>query len=345
MPSVPPAPEALEARARAVEPQLTEAMAAVVALVVGDPADCAGLTVGALAARAGTSEATVVRTARLLGYPGYRALRLALAGLAARRAASAPALTGDIAVDDPIADVIAKLAHEERQSLADTAAQLSPQALAAAVDSVAEARRVEIFGVGASGLVGQDLMQKLLRIGLVAGAAADPHLAMTAAVHLRPGDVAVAVTNSGETREVLEPLRRAREAGATTVVLTSRPGSRAARLADRLLLSSAGREMELRPAAMASRSSQLLVVDCLCIGVVQRRYTSAQPALAATYRALVPRRSAPGARTSTPGSGTSGSAAPSSSAAGAVVPVAAARAAAARPGTEIPTPTPSTKRS
>ncbi|KOU18558.1 RpiR family transcriptional regulator [Streptomyces sp. WM6368] len=268
---------------------------AVAAAVAADPATCARLTVSALAEHTGTSEATVVRTARLLGYPGYRDLRLALAALAAQQeSGAAPAVTVDIAVDDPLADVVAKLAHEEAQTLTDTAAALDLTQLAAAVTALAAARRIDIYGVGASSLVGQDLAQKLLRIGLLAHAHSDPHLAVTGAVQLRPGDVAVAITHSGTTGDVIEPLRVAFGRGATTVALTGRPNSPVTRHADLVLATSAARETQLRPAAMSSRTSQLLVVDCLFVGVAQQTYDTAAPALTASYEALAHRhRSSP----------------------------------------------------
>src|ERR1041384_6096685 len=71
---------------------MPRSMQRVAEAVAKDPAGCAALTVTGLAELTGTSEATVVRTARILGYPGYRDLRLALARLAARPAAGgAPA--------------------------------------------------------------------------------------------------------------------------------------------------------------------------------------------------------------------------------------------------------------
>ncbi|GAA2615966.1 hypothetical protein GCM10010304_81720 [Streptomyces roseoviolaceus] len=70
---------ALMARARQLAPSMTRSMQRVADMVVNDPAGCAALTITGLAERAGTSEATVVRTARLLGYLSYRDLRLALA--------------------------------------------------------------------------------------------------------------------------------------------------------------------------------------------------------------------------------------------------------------------------
>ncbi|MGW6941681.1 MurR/RpiR family transcriptional regulator [Streptomyces xanthophaeus] len=293
-PSPSPAPAELRARVRALVPSMTRSMQAVAEAVASDPAGCSRLTVSALAEHTGTSEATVVRTARLLGYPGYRDLRLALAALAAQQeSGAAPAVTVDIAVDDPLADVVAKLAHEEAQTLADTAAGLDLTQLAAAVTALASARRIDIYGVGASGLVAQDLAQKLLRIGLLAHAHSDPHLAVTNAVQLRPGDVAVAVTHSGATGDVIEPLRTAFERGATTVALTGRPNAPVSHYADLVLATSAARETRLRPAAMSSRTSQLLVVDCLFVGVAQRTYETAAPALAASYEALAPRHQTP----------------------------------------------------
>ncbi|MFD5424241.1 MurR/RpiR family transcriptional regulator [Streptomyces sp. NPDC127084] len=289
-PVVPVAPAALAAKVRTLAASMTRSMRAVAEAVAGDPAGCAALTVTALAARTGTSEATVVRTARLLGYPGYRDLRLALAGIAAQQQSGrAPAVTADIAVDDPLADVVAKLAHDEQQTLADTAAGLDTAQLAAAVGALAGARRVDVYGVGASGLVAQDLAQKLLRIGLIAHAHSDPHLAVTNAVQLRGGDVAVAISHSGSTGDIIEPLRVAFDHGATTIAITCRPDGPVAQYADHILTTSTARESELRPAAMSSRTSQLLVVDCLFIGVAQRTYETAAPALSASYEALAHR--------------------------------------------------------
>ena len=285
-----PAPAALAAKVRTLGPSMTRSMQRVAEAVAGDPAGCAALTVTGLAERTGTSEATVVRTSRLLGYPGYRDLRLALAALAAQQAAGrAPAVTADISVDDPIGDVIAKLAQEEQQCLADTAAGLDPGQVEAAVAAVAAARRIDVYGVGASNLVAQDLVQKLLRIGLIAHAHADPHQAITNAVQLRSHDVALAITHSGRTTDVIEPLRVAFERGATTIAITGRPDGEIAQYADLVLTTSTARESELRPAAMSSRTSQLLVVDCLFIGVAQRTYESAAPALSASYEALAHR--------------------------------------------------------
>ncbi|MCW2875976.1 MAG: RpiR family transcriptional regulator [Sphaerisporangium sp.] len=278
-------PENLVARVRAVLPSLTPSAQMIARLILDDPATVARSTITELSAASATSEATIVRTARVLGFSGYAQLRLALAAAAATRQGPDRLVPGDLAPDDPLSDLIAKVTRAESEALEDTAAQLSPERLGHVVDAITGARRVDVYGVAASGLVATDMSQKLLRIGLSAHAFTDAHLAMTSAVLLRPGDVAVGVSCTGETPDVLEPVRHAHKAGATTVAITNNPRSALAEVCDHVLIS-AGRETAFRPGALASRISQLLIVDYVFVGVAQRTSEVSNEALRATRDAL-----------------------------------------------------------
>ncbi|GAA1301818.1 RpiR family transcriptional regulator [Planotetraspora silvatica] len=274
----------LVATVRAVLPSLTPAGRSIARLILDDPATVAGSTITELSEASGTSQATIVRTARALGFTGYSQLRLALAAASAHGRPER-LVPGDLAPDDPLADVIAKVTRAESEALADTAAQLSPERLGPVVTAVADARRVSVFGVGASGLVAADMAQKLLRIGVSAHAFTDVHLALTAAAVAGPSDVSIGVSCTGETPDVLEPMRTARRAGAATVAITNNPRSSLAETADHVLVS-AGRETAFRPGALASRISQLLIVDCVFVGVAQRTFEASEGALRATKGAL-----------------------------------------------------------
>lgn len=279
-----PTPVNLVATVRAILPSLTPAAQGIARLILDDPGMVARSTITEFSAAAGTSEATIVRTARALGFAGYSQLRFALAGAVAREAPER-LVPGDLGPDDPLTDVIAKVARAESEALADTAAQLNPDRLGLVVEAVAGARRVDVYGVGASGLVAGDMAQKLMRIGLPGHSFTDAHLALTSAALVRPGDVAVGVSCTGETPDVLAPMGVARKAGATTVAITNNPRSTLAELADHILVS-AGRETAFRPGALASRISQLLIVDCIFVGVAQRTFETSEAALRATRDAL-----------------------------------------------------------
>jgi len=281
-------PPDLQARVLAAMPSLTPAAARVASFAMDDPTTAAALTVTELAARAGTSDATVVRTARALGFAGYPQLRLALAA-AGRPGDPAgdpgPVFAEHIADDDPLPDVVHKLAALESEALRTTAATVDQAALTAAVARIGAAHRVDAYGIGASGLVARDLQQKLSRIGLNSQVHVEEHAALTSAVLLGEDDAVVAISHSGETMSILEPVRRAQERGAATIAITNDASSSLAALADHVLLA-AGRESDVRPGAMASRTSQLLLVDCIFVAVGQRLGGPARRALNLTHEAV-----------------------------------------------------------
>ena len=283
-------PSAVLVRIRGALPGLQPAEQRVAAAVLDDPAAASGLSVQALAAQASTSTATVLRFCRAVGTEGYPQLRLALAGAAAAEAALEPGQpAGDINATDSLDQVIAKIVHNEARALAETGAQLDRFALRTAVDAIAGARRIDVVGIGASGLVALDLQQKLHRIGLMAFGWTDAHAALTAVALTGPSDVLVAISHSGTTTDVLEPVALAADRGATTVGLTNFGGSPLAAAAG-VVLTTAARELPLRSAATASRIAQLAVVDCLFVGVAQRSYDAAGALLRGTYDAVQGRR-------------------------------------------------------
>ena len=283
-------PSAVLVRIRGALPGLQPAEQRVAAAVLDDPAAASGLSVQALAAQASTSTATVLRFCRAVGTEGYPQLRLALAGAAAAEAALEPGQpAGDINATDSLDQVIAKIVHNEARALAETGAQLDRFALRTAVDAIAGARRIDVVGIGASGLVALDLQQKLHRIGLMAFGWTDAHAALTAVALTGPSDVLVAISHSGTTTDVLEPVALAAARGATTVGLTNFGGSPLAAAAG-VVLTTAARELPLRSAATASRIAQLAVVDCLFVGVAQRSYDAAGALLRGTYDAVQGRR-------------------------------------------------------
>lgn len=288
-----PTPPPLSSALRRVLPTLPPGPRRVARQILDDPAAVAGLGLTALAERTGTSESTITRLATAAGYRGYRDLRTAVAvaaGAAAEAAADSPSrlVTSDITRDDDIEATVTKLAAEECAAVGDTAATLDRDALTRAAEMIVAARSVTVIGIAASGLVALDLAGKLARIGVLAQAVVEGHAAMTAAVVLRPDDLLVVVSSSGSTLDVLEPLHVAQDRGVSTVAVTARPGSPVT-AADVTLLSVSSRESALRPAAMASRTGQMFVIDVLFTLVSQRTFDRAHAAIEESWRVLAPR--------------------------------------------------------
>ncbi|MEO9153779.1 MAG: MurR/RpiR family transcriptional regulator [Lapillicoccus sp.] len=282
--SVTESPAGLLVLLRGLRPSLSPAEDRVAECVLADPRAAAGLTISELAVQAQTSETTVLRFCKRLGLPGYPQLRLALAAESAQPRSRIAADT-DIHAGDTVDDIISKIAFADASAVEETAAQLDREALTLAADAIAGAGRVDIYGIGASAIVGTDTQQKLHRIGVVAFSWNDPHTSLTSATLLRAGDVALAISHSGTTRETIEALTKAKAQGATTIALTNFPLSRLAEGAD-IVLTTAARENSLRSGATASRIAALTVIDCLYIAVAQRDLPRVQQAISDTRAAV-----------------------------------------------------------
>ncbi len=253
----PESPAGLLVRLRGLRPSLSPAEDRVAECVLADARAAAAMTISELAQAAHTSETTVLRFCKRLGMPGYPELRLALAAESAQPRSLA-ASDSDINETDSIDDIVSKVAYADASAVEETAHQLDQGSLSAAADAISGATRVDLYGIGASGIVGIDAQQKLHRVG---------------------------ISHSGTTKETIEALVKARSRGATTIAITNFPLSRLAATAD-LVLTTAARETSLRSGATASRIAALTVVDCLYIAVAHRDLNRARRAVAETREAV-----------------------------------------------------------
>jgi DNA-binding MurR/RpiR family transcriptional regulator len=275
---------------RSLLPNLAPVEQRVAQAVLDDPAGVAWRSISELARSCGTSATSVVRFCRAIGLRGYPELRLALAGAVAHDdAASVVAASSDIDPDDDPLTITKKIAYADAAAVTETASRLDVGALVKVVDVLAAANRIDIYGVGASGLVAVDLQIKLQRIARPAYAWPDPHMAATSAALRGKGDVAVGLSHTGTTVDTIDALTEARAHGATTVAITNFPWSPITEVADFVLLTAA-RETAFRSGAMTSRIAQLTVVDCLFVTLAQRDLPRTMDALERTFAAAQAKR-------------------------------------------------------
>jgi DNA-binding MurR/RpiR family transcriptional regulator len=274
---------------RSLLPNLAPVERRVAQAVLDDPAGVAWLNISELASSCGTSATSVVRFCRAIGLRGYPELRLALAGATAHDDAAAMAGSNDIEPDDDAATIVKKVGYAAASAATDTASHLDIATLEHVADALATAKRIDIYGVGASGFVALDLQMKLQRIGKPAFAWTDPHMAISSAALRETGDVAIGLSHTGTTVDTIDVLLEARSHGATTVAVTNFPWSPITEGVDYVLLTAA-RETAFRSGAMTSRIAQLTVVDCLFITLAQRDLPSTRVALERTFAAAQAKR-------------------------------------------------------
>ncbi|MGW0707339.1 MurR/RpiR family transcriptional regulator [Streptomyces sp. NPDC002643] len=265
-------------------PRLAGSLRKVGELILEDPAAVTHCSAAELGRRTGTSQATVTRFCRAIGLDSYQHLLIELAQERGRGEASdwgTAEIGPDISPDDSLERVVQVVGTADLRAVQQTIDRMDLDAIERAAQSVARARRVDVYGVGGSGAVAWETETRLFRIGCSVRGWTEVHAATTSAALLTPADVAIAISHSGSTREVIEPFELAKERGATTIALTSDPRSRLARSADIRLVSSSA-ETSFRPEGIGARHSVLTLVDCLYVRVAQLTYQRASASLALT---------------------------------------------------------------
>ena len=286
-------------RIRTRMPQMPAAMTKIAMLLLDQPAAPLDLSITDLAKKAGTSAATVTRFCRLLGYSGYVPFRVAVASDIGRGSAldSWRADVGRaVGPDDPPEQVLRTLLMSQTMSLQATADGFDLPQLTAIAAAIADCEHLDIYGIGGSAVMAEEMAGRLYRIGIPVYAWPEIHAALTSAAISRPNSIAIAISNTGRTKETIEALSLAKSSGAYTVAVTGSSTSPLATLADANIVAYAP-DGYLQPDDLAAKHAQLFVLDLLYLMVAQQNFAASANMLAASAMAVSDHRRAAGAET------------------------------------------------
>ncbi|SAK43260.1 RpiR family transcriptional regulator [Caballeronia catudaia] len=253
--------------------------------VLEAPREVLDLSMTDFAARAGVSQPTIARFCQALGFSGFREFKIRLAqGVAG----DVPTVYRDVRTDEPPAGVAAKVLDRTIGALIAVRNSLSSDSVAAAIVILADARRIEFYGAGGSGIAALDMQHKFFRLGVPSVAYSDPHTYTTSAALLGAGDVVVAISNTGRTRDILDACRSALNGGAKVIAITH-GNSPLARMATVGLFANVDEDTDIF-SPMTSRISHLAIGDILAVGLALARGPALAEKLAEAKDVLEGRR-------------------------------------------------------
>jgi DNA-binding MurR/RpiR family transcriptional regulator len=242
-------------RIRQAIDEMPDALSRIGKYILDNPEKVVRSSLAELAVLAQSGEASVVRFCKQLGYSGFRDLKIAMtAELASRRTGRLKRMSGG--------GGLAPLASKLGNAINSTARDLDPDLLLRLAARLRTCRRIDIFGVGISGIVAEMAAYRLMRVGLIAQAFQDATLAHEVSTIFDASCVAIGISEIGLTPDTVRFLGRAKAAGAFTLAITARPQSPLTQQADAVLLAAAvdpppvGGEMTAVPA-------KILVIEAI----------------------------------------------------------------------------------
>lgn len=281
---------AIELRVRSIYDSLSNAEKKVADYFLNNVENVFNLPIAELAQEAGVSKVTWVRFCKAIGFEGLKDLKRVLFAQMHKMADENTAEPfSDIREIVSMKTLIEGIRQNSIQAIQDTASMLDPVSLEKAANGILNAKTVRIFGVGASGIVGADLHSKLMRINKYSYFSTDPHTQLTYAANMTPQDVAVLISMSGKTKEILEVLSLAKQCNTPTIALTKYSKTPLALNADTVLSVSAP-EISMRSGAMSSRLAQLMVIDALFTATAHMDYEAVAINLERSHESTSPHR-------------------------------------------------------
>ncbi len=271
---------------REMKDSLTPAEKKVAEYVLAYPEEIPRYSVKKLAMKSKTSDASVVRLCKTLGYDGYRQFIVSISGELASRGSEEGEEYTDIQPGDDLNLIIKNVSLNNCRSIEDTLMVIDKASIKKAVKLLSTARRINFYGIGASGLVCMDAQQKFMRINKICHAYTDGHSQLTSASMLTSGDVAVIVSNTGSTVEIVDTVKLIKETNASIIAITRYGKSMLSANADIVLFFSTP-ETTIRSGAMGSRIAMLNIVDILFSGVASMEYKTIKKYLDKTHNVLL----------------------------------------------------------
>lgn len=268
---------------KALYPQMGRGEKRIADWVILHPHKIIGMSISELAEVCGCGDATIVRFSRRLGLSGYQGLKIGIAQ--ELNTLSKPQELTVVTSGDSCFDIFKKREQEVVVALEYTRNILSPDALEAAANSIMEAENIVLFGLGNSAPITVDAQHKFLRAGLPARAYNDNHMQAIVASHLKPGDVAIGISHSGSSTDIVYALKLARQQGATTICITNHGNSPITKHSDICLFTKA-EETKHSILALSSRIAQLCIIDTLYSYIVVNKKDLSENAIRVTERAL-----------------------------------------------------------
>lgn len=250
-------------------------------LISTDPHSILPLTITQFAEKVGCGTATLVRFSKRLGFAGYQELKIAIA----REISTLSNEKDQISPDDSCYYMFTKRLRDIQIALQKTRFALTPAAMDAAAQKIMNAKRIVIFGLGNSAAVAHDAQHKFLRVGLNATACSDNHLQSIIASHLDSDCVAIGISHSGHSVDIVQALNLSRINGATTICVTNHDTSPITEVSD-ICLFTESEETQHSILAMSSRIAQLTIFDAIYTYIVANTHSDTLKAILKTETAL-----------------------------------------------------------
>ena len=247
--------------------------------LMGNPQNVVNSTLIDFAKRSGSSQASIIRLCKRIGVSGYAELKskLAIEMVIENQYETGLGEKKSNIINADMIEIINWVFKGNIQILKETFA-LATDEYNRAFEAIMNTNRLSFFGIGDSMIPCMFAHFKFSRLGYDCFSETDCDLQIIRACNMTEKDVAIAVSHSGNTRQVNAALKIAHERGAKTICITKRDRSEMLKYSD-INLFTATPDMNVGQETVARRIAEQAILEALYFGVLQSREDILMPKL------------------------------------------------------------------
>ena len=271
---------------RRAVPDLNAAEAKVARIILSNSEWVVHAPIKAVAQQAEVSEPTVLRMCRRIGLNGFKALKHRLSEDLILSRVLHEQYHGES--DTSSSELVKVMLDSSMGALRGAAKSIDMAVLEEAAAAVVKARLVYCIGVGgSSGVLAEELENRMFRLGLAAQAIQDSYRQRMAAAVATTGDLFIAISSTGVPAPVIQSIELARSNGAMTLAITQADSS-LAKVSEVVLPVELFNDHSFFTLPAQTRYAQLFTIDCLMGTIAVRMPNTARnlKSIRDTLRAL-----------------------------------------------------------
>ncbi|MDD3140097.1 MAG: MurR/RpiR family transcriptional regulator [Lachnospiraceae bacterium] len=248
-------------------PSLPRAEKAIAQALLDNPEAILEMNLATIALESGSSEASVIRFCRHMGFNGFTAMKQAFAVALSE---GTEVQEEGIESSDDMGIILKKVFQSNVQTLNDTLILANEKKYEEALSALLNANAIHFFGVGDAQAVCQLAYMKFSRLGITCTAHSDVMLQLVTAGNMKPGDVAIAISYEGRSKNVVQAMKIAKLSGATTISITKMNKSPLLKFTD-IALFIAISDLTIGRDKVTRRVADQFIMDALYLGYITKK--------------------------------------------------------------------------
>ena len=242
--------------------------------IISNPEFVLNQSISEVAAACDVGDATISRFCKVLGFKGYHDFKLSIVKHLQEEEQDGPG-GNSITNEDSVLSVVQSILAQNIKTLNETSNLIKEADIMQAVDFLSHANRIMFFGVGSSFAAALEGYNKFMRITPNVCINMETHMQYVAASLMDENDVAVVISYSGSTKEVVEIARTAKARGAKIICITRYLKSPLTNYSDVSLLCSSN-ERNVHGNSLSMELAQIFLLDILYTEFFRQNHEKSQ---------------------------------------------------------------------